>query len=357
MTANDIIRHRLANQQLLSTAFTTHQDMVSYMGAMQAQDYTMSKWAIGIRQPSATDKSIEQKINDGDIIRTHILRPTWHLVAAKDIRWMMALTGPHVKTINHSACKRRNLDKDVLIRCNKIIEKILRDNKQLTRPEIMAELDKKGIPTDDIRPALIMMNAELDGLVCNGAMRDKEFTYALLEERVQPTKALTQEEALAELAKRYFISHGPATLQDFIWWSGLSIKNARIGLELTKAILSSFQFDDAVYWFKDSGLPKNKSTDGVQLLPAFDEFLISYKNRTATIAADHHAKAVTVNGIFKPIMINNGKVIGTWKRSLKKDTTIIECNYFDASKRPDPKLLADAARHYGNFLGMKTLLQ
>ncbi len=354
MTIDDIAKYRLINQQLYATQFTTHHDVVSYLGAMQAQDYAMAKWAIGIRQPSTTDNAIEQAINNGDIIRTHILRPTWHFVAAKDIRWIQALTSPHVKTINNSACKRLDLDKDILVRCNNIIEKLLRNNKQLTRPEIMAELSKKKIPTNDIRAALIMMNAELDGLICNCIMRGKQFTYALLDERIKPTPFFTKDEALAELAKRYFYSHGPATLQDFIWWSGLSTSHAKVALELTKPILSSLQIDEQTYWLNDSILYQNN--DSVHFLPAFDELIISYKNRTAAISLAHQPKAFSNNGIFKPTILFNGKVIGTWKRSFKKDAVIMEFSYFDSFKKTKHQMIAAAAKQYGNFLNMEIII-
>jgi hypothetical protein len=355
MTIDDIAKYRLINQQLRATQLTTHHEVVSCLGAMQAQDYAMAKWAIGIRQPTTTDNAIEQAINNGNIIRTHILRPTWHFVAAEDIRWMLALTSPHVKTINNSACKRLDLDKDILVRCNNIIEKLLRDNKQLTRPEIMAELSKKKIPTNDIRAALIMMNAELEGLVCNGIIRDKQFTYALLDERIKPTRPFTKEEALAALAKRYFNSHGPATLQDFIWWSGLSISHAKLALELIKSILSSLQIDEQIYWFNDS-IPY-QNTESTHFLPAFDELIISYKNRTAVIPLEHQSKAFTNNGIFKPTILSNGKVIGTWKRSFKKDAVIMELSYFNSIKKTERQIIADTAKQYGNFLDMETIIR
>ena len=212
MTLSEIANYRLANHQLTGTKFTTPGELVSYMGAIQAQDYAMAKWAIGIRI-STTENKIEEALNNGDILRTHVLRPTWHFVAANDIHWMLKLTGPHIKAQSASMCRKLELDNKLLNRCNSIIEKALTGNKYLTREEIIFELNKKGIATNELRSVLIMMNAELDGIVCNGYRRDKQFTYALLDKK--RAKSYTKEEALVALAKRYFISHGPAILQDF----------------------------------------------------------------------------------------------------------------------------------------------
>jgi hypothetical protein len=356
MNINDITTHRLVNQQLLQPKVKIPKDIVGWMGAIQAQDYAMSKWAIGSRLPGSTDHSIEEAINNGSIIRTHILRPTWHLVSADDIHWMLELTAPHVQGSVAFMNRQLELDEKTLKRTASIIEKTLRDNNHLTREEIMTVLQKAKMNTDTLRGAHIMFDAELKGIVCNGTRKGKQFTYALLNERVAQPKKIKRDEALGKLALRYFTSHGPATLQDFIWWSGLPITDARKSLESVKSELMSETIDTNTYWFVSSKLPK-KVPETLLYLPAYDEFMISYKDRTAALDPAFSQTTITGNGIFKPIIVVNGKVIGTWKRTFKKDTVIIENMFFKKTGNPDKKELLAAVQLYSNFLNLKTVIK
>lgn len=347
MTA--IAQQRLHNQCITSTNFTTPNEVVAHLGAVQAQDYPMSKWAVGLRLPNATDENIEQAINKGSIVRTHILRPTWHLVAAQDIRWMLALTAPHVHQLVSSMYRQLELSGTLLNRTDAIIAKALEGNNHLTRAELMTELEKGGINTSDLRAAHLMFHAELNGLVCSGAMRGKQITYALMDERVPPAPTLTRDEALAELAKRYFMSHGPATLHDFVWWSGLKVSDARAGLEMVKSNLVSEKIGEQTFWLPNHFYPESQNS--VHLLPAFDEFMVSYKDRTASLSPNNHQTAITGNGIFKPIVVINGQVEGIWKRSIQKDKVGIETSLFTDSF--DKAVLTTAINQYAQFLGKK----
>jgi hypothetical protein len=355
MTTTDIVKHRLINQQLAGTKLTTAKEIVSHLGAVQAQDYEMAKWAIGLRL-STTEKEIEDAINNGEIIRTHILRPTWHFVSADDIRWMLELTAPHIKSAVASAWRSLELDEKVFKRANTIIEKAL-TGKQLTRAEIMTLLQKKGIFINALRSIHLMYRAELEGIVCNGLKRGKQFTYALLNERVPSTKRLKKEEALAELAKRYFNSHGYATLQDFCWWSGLTVSNAKIGLESIKSKLDSIEIDNQTYWINNNFTHEIKDFESIHFLPAFDEFMVGYKDRSASLDPKIAKTVITSNGIFRPIIVVNGKIEGIWKRMLKKDHVFIEPHFFKLKNKLKKKVLLEAAKPYGDFLGMKTVIQ
>lgn len=345
-----IRKHRLKNQKLTNTEFTTPESLVRHFGAMQAQDYAMAKWAIGIRT-GKTENAIENSINEGKIIRTHILRPTWHFVAAEDIYWMLELTAPSLKRLVTSAAVKMGLE-GALNTYNKKLQKLLSGNNHLTREEIMLELDVKTGIANNISPVIIMMNAELEGIVCNGIMRGKKFTYALLEERVKITNKISKEEALAKLASKYFKSHGPATIQDFSWWSGLSLTNSRLALELIKPELASFQIENNTYWLYENTV-SNKEDVFVHLLPAFDEFLISYKDRTASIALEHQPLAFTKNGIFNPVIAINGKIEGTWKRSIKKETVKIELNPINSFDKNTSELIINTTKMFGDYLGLK----
>ncbi|MFN8344566.1 MAG: winged helix DNA-binding domain-containing protein [Spirosomataceae bacterium] len=343
----NIPQQRLNNQQITKTNFTTPNEVAAHLGAVQAQDYAMSKWAIGVRLPGATDDSVEQAINEGSVIRTHILRPTWHLAAAQDIRWMLALTAPHVRQSVSYMYRQLELNDTVLNRTETIIAKALEGNNHLTRAELMTELEKEGINTSDLRSSHLMFHVELNGMVCNGAMRGKQITYALMDERVPSAKALAREEALAELAKRYFRSHGPATLPDFVWWSGLKVSDAKAGLEMIKSDLVSEKIGEQIYWFPNHFHPESESN--VHLLPAFDEFMVSYKDRTASLSSEHHQSAITGNGIFKPIVVVDGKVEGVWKRTVQKGKVGVETSHF--SNPVEKTALTAAIQRYARFLG------
>lgn len=353
MTSTDIINYRLVNQQIAETKFTKPQEIVAWMGAMQAQEYAMAKWAIGVRLPHATDQTIEQAIDDAKIIRTHILRPTWHFVSADDIRWMLQLTAPHIYRASGSMFRKLELTDAVITKSNKVIEKAL-EGKQLTRQEIMKALEEAGIATNDLRGVHLMFKAELDGVVCNGARRGKQFTYALLDERVPQSKALTREEALAELAKRYFTSHGPATLRDYVWWSGLPVADARAGLASIKTMLTCEKVGAQEFWYDHTSILKNDFIHSVYVLPAFDEYMVSYKDRSAALSTLYSNQVFTMNGIFKPIIVVNGKVIGIWKRTIKKDSLLVETLFFSPAEKIEAEILYHAIEPYAQFLGLKT---
>jgi hypothetical protein len=357
MTYQEISHHRLVSQKLYKTSQSTPQEIVHHLGAMQAQDYAMAKWAIGSRC-DASEKEIEEAINSAKIIRTHILRPTWHFVSADDIYWMLDVSGPQVKRIVITFAKKYDYDAKKLNQINSAIEKILAGNNHLTRNEIMQELNIKKTSSEDFLSAAIMMNAELDGLVCNGKMKGKQITYTLLEERVKkPLTKLTKEEGLAKLAKRYFESHGPATLLDFSWWSGFSPTTSKLVINSIESELNSVEIDNQIYWFGADFSNENNFRESVHFLPAFDEILISYKTREASILPEHQSKAFTNNGIFKPIILENGKVIGIWKRTIKKDHAKIETQFFNVTENHKKAILFEGVKSFENYLETKIIIE
>ncbi|OXB25419.1 hypothetical protein B0A80_00660 [Flavobacterium tructae] len=352
-----IAQLRLISQKLHKTTHSTPQEIVQHLGAMQAQDYAMAKWAVGSRC-DASEKVIEEAINSAQIIRTHILRPTWHFVSADDIYWMLDISGPQVKRIVTSYVKKYGYDAKKLDQTNAAIQKILAGNNHLTREEIMQELSITKTPSPDHLSGPIMMYAELDGLVCNGKMKGKQMTYALLEERVpKPQGRLTQEEGLAKLALRYFESHGPATLLDFSWWSGFSPTSCKNIINAIELQLNSITIEDQKYWFKKDISTEDDFRESIHFLPAFDEILISYKSREASILPEHQPKAFTNNGIFKPIILENSKVIGTWKRTIKRDHAKIETQFFNETENHKKAILFEAIKPFENYLGTKIQIE
>ncbi len=357
MTYQEISHLRLASQKLLETNSCLPQEIVKHFGAMQAQDYSMAKWAIGSRC-DATEKVIEEAINSAKIIRTHILRPTWHFVSPDDIYWMLDVSAPQVKRFTASAGKKYGYDEKKFDQTNSEIEKLLAGNNHLTRDEIMQELNVKKKSNQDFLSAAIMMNAELDGLVCNGKMKGKQITYALLEERVaKPKTKLTKEEALAKLAKIYFESHGPATILDFSWWSGFPPTICKNIVNAIKLHLNFIEVKEQTYWFGKEISTENNFRESVHFLPAFDEILISYKTREASILLQHQSKTFTNNGIFKPIILENGEVIGTWKRTIKKDHAKVETQFFDITENEKKNALFEGIKSFEKYLETKIVIE
>ncbi|MFA5330361.1 MAG: winged helix DNA-binding domain-containing protein [Prolixibacteraceae bacterium] len=353
MKATDIARHRLYFQHIAGTNFKDPQKVVSWMGAMQAQDYNMAKWAVGIRLKDSTDQLIEYYLNEGKILRTHLLRPTWHMVSAEDIYWILELTAPHIKPSMRARHRELGLTDKIVTQTKSVVEKALSGGIHLTREELLGKLQEAKLVTDRAQLTHLMMICELDRLVCSGASKGKKQTYALLEERVKKTQPLSREEALAKLAKKYFESHGPATIQDFIWWSGLPVKDARSALEMVKQHFASEEIESQVYWFAENGISSPSLENTVHLIPAYDEYIISYRDRTATIQAENHKKAISENGFFRPVVVVNGETIGTWKRLTQKDGSIVELNYFQSVTETTDKQIEREVIKYGQFINQK----
>jgi hypothetical protein len=345
---------RLHHQRLSSTRFTQPDEVVTWLGAVQAQDYPGAKWAVGQRMRHATDEVIEKAFADGSILRTHVLRPTWHFVAPADIRWMLELTAPRVKTAIGFNCRRMSIDETIIKRSQKALVTALRGGRQLTRDALRQATQRAGIATDDVRLVLILMRAELDGVICSGARIGKQFTYALLDERVPKSRALNRDEALAELTRRYFTSRGPATVQDFVWWSGLTAADAKAGIEMTGRRLVREVIDGTACWRSSSTQAVTHEPRAVYFLPAYDEYLVAYKDRSAAIDPAYSAEGTNV--IFGPTIVLNGRVVGTWKPAAAKDTVVVTLNPFAALRGTARRAALDAARRYGTFVGKTVTL-
>ena len=352
MNLSDIAAIRLANQQILNTRFTDPAELVAWMGAVQSQDFAMAKWALGLRLKKATDASVEQAIDSGGIIRTHIMRPTWHFVAKEDARWIMDLTAPHVYRLAGTMYRQLKLDDSVFKVTNDLIGKLLADGGELTREEVIAEVNKAGIETDNLRATHIMFQAELDKIICNGARRGKKFTYALFDKKVPAAAALNREEALAALAKRYFLSHGPATVQDFAWWSGLSLTDSKLGFEAVRAEFEAAHVGGREYLF--TALAELPNVHGKAILvPAFDEITIGYADRSAAMDNAVAQNPESGSGIFKPVVMVKGKIVAAWRRTEKKDTVNFELSLLSKMPAAAKKSLQAAGTAYARFVGKK----
>lgn len=349
MSNSIITKLRLGNQLLMGTKLKTPQEIVSWMGAIQAQDFNMSKWALGVRESTLTDSLVENALNKGELVRTHVLRPTWHLVAGENIHWMLGLSAPRLKNVMKTYSRTVGLSEAIRKKGSDIIQQALSAGIHLTRPQLGNVLKSKGIEVDSHQLTHIMFSAELDGIVCNGEVKNNKQTYCLLEEKIPKTEIFDKQVALGRLARKYFMSHAPATLQDFIWWSGLTATDAKIGMEMIKSDFVIETIDSHQYWINNSFVEHKNIEDSVLLLPAWDEFVVSYKNRQHIVADEHYNKVISKNGIFKPVVIKNGQIIGIWKRVKKKNKISAEIELFVKPDNLTKDLITRASNSFSLF--------
>jgi hypothetical protein len=329
MKVKELIELRLANQGLTSAEFNTCADVVSHFGAMQSQDYPMAKWAVGMRMQNPSNSDIEMSINAGEIIRTHILRPTWHFVHAKDIRWMMELSAPNVKKATQYVDKQVGLTDSVFKKAWKIIETELDNDDNLTKEDLTDRLAKKKIKIEGLLATQILIRAELEMRICNGERKENKVTYTLFDRRVPPSENISRKDALVKLASVYFKSRGPATAKDFAWWSGLNMTDATFGISGLGSDFKSTSVEGLNYlYFKNTQHHTKKVT---ALLPSYDEYMVGYtEGRDIAFPADTD-KSFLGNGIFKPIVLFNNAIAGIWKK-VKKEP-FIEIQFIDGNKK------------------------
>lgn len=339
---------RLYNQHLLGSAFEKSEDLVGWMCAVQSQDYAGAKWAVASRLTKSTEQAIDEAVDNGHILRTHVLRPTWHFVLPKDIRWMVELSEPRIAALSAKYMRDLQLDSKVLKKASRVITKVLEKEGHLTRNELGDQLKLSRIDTSDLRLTFILFRAELDCLICSGARKGKQQTYALLEARAPSAKRLTKEEALHELATRYFVSRGPASLKDFTWWSGLSAEDARKAVALVQSELDAAVFGKETYFYKSPNGPLTLPRTFCHMLPAWDEYTVAYKDRSFVIDAAFEADAG--HGIFNPNVMVNGKLAGIWRREIKKEKVIINLEYFTKPSHTVANSVIKTAHRYATFI-------
>jgi hypothetical protein len=346
MIAADILRLRLANQRL-TCPMTDVAELVAHLGAVQSQDYPGATWALALRLRAARATDIEVAFASGQILRTHVLRPTWHFVAAKDIRWMLALTGPRIRASGAARLRNLGLDEATLAHSSSVIAQALRDGKHLTRAEIGTRLRESGHDAlDGAKLTHMLLDAELDGLVCSGPPRGRLQTYALLDERAPTTRALDRATAVAELTWRYFSSHGPALVRDCAWWSGLAMGEINRGLAANVHRLRSETVGSDMYWFPcDTDAPPATSA---YLLPNYDEYAVAYRERD--VYYDRTANAIGdpwQDVPFRHVLLVDGRVMGRWNARAPG----LNLQWTVAPTPAQRRAVEAAARRYTDFVG------
>jgi hypothetical protein len=349
----DLIGQRLRNQKLIRSDVRDPAHVVAWLGAVQAQDYAGAKWALGMRTKGVTDADVERAFNEGAILRTHVMRPTWHFVSPADIKWMLALTAPRVHAVNAHYYRKFELDDRLFARSRRVLERALQGGNHLTRTELASALRHAGIDAGGVRLAFLMIHAELSAVICSGARRGNQFTYALLEERAPHAKTLRRDEALAELTQRYITSHGPATVRDFAWWSGLTMREAAAGLGMVTPALAHELIDGRTYRFVESQAAGRRPSSCAYLLPNYDEFLIAYKDREPVINTTSAADGVVrLSDAFFHHLVIDGRLAGSWRRTVKAGKVFIEVAPYRRLTRAAALAVAAARERYGRFVEM-----
>jgi Winged helix DNA-binding domain len=353
MVPGDIRKRRLVNQQIVLARHKKPFEIVASLAAVQAQDFAGGLWTIGLRLPSATESDVKQALAERTIIRTWMMRGTLHFVAAADVHWMRELLAPRLVSTSANRFAQLDLTAKIFGRSEGACLKALQGGGTMTRGEIYKVLERSRISTAGQRGAFILWRLAHDGVICFGAHAGKQQTFVLLDEWAPKAKKVERDHALAELARRYFCSHGPATLQDFGWWSGLKAADARAAVEMASSKLARETMDGKVYWMPED-LPVTADVPtAVYLLPGFDEYLIGYKDRSASLDPRHAGRIVPGNnGLLLPTVVRSGRVVGTWKRAFEKNAVNVRASFFNSPKKGEAGAVAEAAERYGRFLGI-----
>ncbi|SEF93038.1 Winged helix DNA-binding domain-containing protein [Nonomuraea solani] len=333
-------------------------EVVGWFGALQSQDYHPAKWAVAQRLgPGVTDVDLDRAFDDGVILRTHVLRPTWHFVAPADLRWLLELTAPRVHVLNAYAYRRGELDGPLLRRTTDLIADAVAGANHLTRTEIAALLARHGILAERFRLGYILIHAELERVICSGPLRGRRHTYALLDERVPRAASLEREAALAELVRRFFTSHGPATAKDLAWWSSLTLADIATGLSLAGDALENTDVDGVTYWSAPGDAPAPAGHPSVRLLQAYDEYIVGYRQSKhlldlggLLVAAPD--KLALPNGVI----VVDTQVAGRWRRTVRAGAVVLEAVLYRPFGAAETAALHAAADELGVFLGARAVV-
>ena len=346
----NIGRLRLVNQQIARPRFDDPADVVRWLGAVQAQDFLGGLWAVGLRTRNAIESTVEDAIARRAIVRTWPMRGTLHFVAADDARWMTSLMAPRVITAAASRFRQLELDAKVLGRSADVTARVLEGGKTVRRDAMYDHWQAAGIATHESRGLHILGWLAQTGVVCFGPRDGKQHTITLLEEWVPTARSRSREEALGELARRYFASHGPATLHDLAWWSGLRITELRSGLEQVKHDLESADIDGRTFWF--APMPTRRASKTAYLLPAWDEFTVGYRDRNDILDARYAKRVNAGGGVLRPVVVIDGEVVGTWQRTLGKAGVVVTPSLFRRLERPEVQAVDAAVARYARFLSV-----
>ena len=332
--------------------FGAPEEVVGWLGAVQAQDFGPAKWAVARRATRATDAQLDRAFDAGTILRTHVLRPTWHFVLPADIRWLLTATAPRVQARSAFRYRQLGLDDATLRRSEALLAGALRGGNQLTRKEAAAMLTAAGVAVDGQRLPYILMYAELNAVICSGPRCGKQHTYALLEERAPQARSLTRDEALRELTLRYFTSHGPAAAKDLATWASLTLSEVRTSLEAIGEQLRHEVIDGTSFWSAGASRTPARKSPAVHLLQGYDEYIMGYTETKHVLARPGATWSPADRPVFNLVVLLDGRLSGFWKRTLKKDAVVVEVALLQPFDAAQLRALEAEAARYGAFLGL-----
>ena len=320
---------------------------------MQSQDYPNAKWAVGQRLVGAraSEAELDRAFDAGEIIRTHVLRPTWHFVAPEDLRWLLALTAPRVHLASGYQYRLLEIDAALAARARAVIEKALRGGVALTRDELGARMIEAGIEAKGLRLAYLVGHAELEAVICSGPRRGKRQTYALVDERIPPARPRTRDEALAELARRYVEGHGAAQVADLAWWSGLTRADARMALESATPPLVRERHGDRTFWWSPMQPVPRFRPPVVHLLPNYDELLIAFRDRTDAMDPALPPPARVAQVVLAHIVVRDGLAVAGYRRRDEKATTMVSIDQLVELDSAEKAGVRAAVDRFAAFLG------
>jgi hypothetical protein len=347
-----IVRRRLAAQRLTGEPCADVAAAVAWSGVVQAQEHAEALWSLALRVGGGTSDGVQAACDCGEVLRTHVLRPTWHFVAAADLRWMLRLTGARLQAKGAGRYRELGLDADTFARMHEVCAATLADGEPRTRKELGAAHVAAGVDTTGQRLAHMLGHAELEGLIASGPRRGKQHTYLLLAGRVPAAPARSREADVADLAERYFVSHGPATLRDFAWWSGLTIADGKAGVAAAGARLSVEEDDEGRAWIAAADAPAAPVSSGALLLGVYDEMTVAYRD-----LRNVHADGRATNDLLQRPIVIDGITVGTWKRVLGRREVVVEATLETRLSAGQHTALRAAAERYGAFVGLPARLK
>ena len=300
-----------------------------------------------------TDAAIERALDEGTIVRTHAMRPTWHFLAAADVRWVQELTSARVHTVNGRIYRKLELDDTTLARARDVLTAELSGGRFATRAELGAALERRRIEASGQRLAYIVMHAELSSVVCSGPRRGRQLTYALLDERVPAGRPVPREEALRRLAHRYFTSHGPARVADFSWWSGLSMRDARAAIAAAEPDLSAGTSGEDTVWSAPRLRAARRSAPLASLLSVYDEYVVAYRDRRDLGPPEFGERLFRMGNALTSVLAIDGVIAGTWRRTLSRAAVTVDVQPFRKLTKPELVAIERATALLGRHLGLE----
>jgi hypothetical protein len=357
MKPAELARLRLETQRISATTFTDPAEVVAWLGAVQAQDYLGALWAVGLRLARAREQDVERALADRRIVRTWPMRGTLHFVAAADARWLVDLLGPRAIAGAAGRFRALELDDATVARARRVLAKRLEAGTPITRGAAYDQLERAKISTAGQRGIHILWRLAHERLICFGPREGKQQTFVLFDAWLPRARALPSEEALGELACRYFTGHGPAAVADFAWWSGLKVSDAHRAVALAGGRLQRVLAGGRPYWCGHAPAPPPAARGRAHLLPAFDEFVVAYADRTAAVAPAHQVHVNAGGGILNPTIVIDGRVAGTWKRRLSRREVVFAPAPFGALGAAKSRAVATALERYAAFLGLQARTQ